>query len=172
MIHASGEWYSGVSQYQIMEVDSARSQSSGDFQEYHVLDELKPVFNFGAGIEWQVSDAFSVYGSLVRDGSAAPENLSHPFAFGNQVSNSLTQADRFHLGAGVSLEAKWIDFTAGLNYGAMNEGLENPLNGTGPDPGIALPIEPDLTLSTRRWRFLVGFSIPMVVEISDQPGTG
>jgi hypothetical protein len=49
--------------------------------------------------------------------------------------------------------------------GVMDE-LESVFNRMGLDQGIALPIEPEIKLSTRRWRFLLGFSIPIVEEIS------
>jgi len=172
VIHLSGEWYSGVSQYLIMGVDSIESQSSRDLHEYRVVDELESVLNFGAGIEWRVSDAFSAYGSIVKDASAAPKDPFRPFAFGNQISNSISQADGFHLGAGVSLEAKWVDLTAGVTYGSTRERVENPLTSGGAGFGQLIPGPGELELTSRRWRFLVGFVIPMIEGTSEEPGIG
>jgi len=81
VVHFSGEWYSGVSQYQIMAVDSVSSQTQAGLQEYRVMDELKSVLNMGVGIEWYVSEAVSAYGSVVEDASAAPEDRYQPFDF-------------------------------------------------------------------------------------------
>jgi hypothetical protein len=167
-VHLSGEWYSGVSQYQIMAVDSIRSQSSGDLTEYRVMDELTSVFNFGIGMEWQVGDAFSAYGSVAKDASAAPEDPYRPFDFDDRVSNSLTQADAFHLGAGVSLEAGWIDLTAGFSFRNTKERIGNPLIDSGQAPPI--PIDVELELERRRWRFLLGFSIPIVEGVRADSG--
>jgi len=170
VIHLSGEWYSGVSQYQIMAVDSIWSQSSGTFSEYRVMDELKSVFNFGVGMEWQVSDAFSAYGSAARDASAAPESPYQPFQFEERISNSISQADGFHLGAGVSLQARWIDLTAGFSYGSTKEKIGNPLIATGSGQSVPIPIEAELELEKRRWRFLLGFSISMVEGVRADSG--
>jgi len=167
-IHLSAEWYSGLSRYRILGVDSIPSQTSGEVLQYRVVDELEAVFNIGAGVELQVSDAFSAYGSIARDGSAASGDLSRPFAFGPKVSNSISTADGYFLGAGVSFQARWIDLTVGATFGATHEALDYPFS-----PGV--PLEPPLLQDTsvgasrQRWRFLIGFSIPMVEEISDQP---
>jgi hypothetical protein len=167
VVHLSGEWYSGVSRYEIMAADSIDSQSSGSVTEFHVVDELDSVFNFGAGIEWQVSETFSAYGSAVRDQSAAPSDPSLPFEFSERISNSTSQADGFHLGAGVSLEASWIDLTAGFTYGGTEERLFNPLSNSNPTQTPVL-FDPQLKLVKRRWRFLMGFSIPMVDGVSEK----
>ena len=168
-LHLSGEWFSGVPEYRITGVDSIRSQSSGDFYEYQVVEELKPVLNLGAGLEWQVSDAFSAYGSLIRDASAAPNDPYLPFKFGSRVSNSTSGADGFFVGAGVSLEAKWIDLTAGFTYGATSGQIENPLVSGAAEFGQPVFLPMELTVNTRRLRFLLGFTIPMVQEIPDEP---
>jgi len=171
-IHLSGEWYSGVPRYRILGVDSIASQSSPDLYEYHVVDELRPVFNFGAGIEWQVSETFSAYGSLIRDASAAPGNPSAPFELGNQVSNSTSQADGFHFGAGVSFEARWIDLTAGITFGSTKEILENPVDAVGSELGRSVATSRSVQIRRQRLRFLLGFTIPMVEEITDASGEG
>jgi hypothetical protein len=167
-LHLSGEWFSGVAHYRITGVDSVTSQSSGEVYEYQVVDELDPVLNLGAGIEWQVSDAFSAYGSVISDASAAPDELHLPFEFGSQVSNSTSRADGFHVGAGVSLEARWIDLTAGFTYGATKERMENPLSSRGAEAGHPIPRLREVAVTTRRLRFLLGFTIPLVQEVSDE----
>lgn len=160
--HVSGEWYSGVPQYQVMAADTIRSQSSGELTEYRVMDELKAVFNFGAGLEWQVSDAFSAYGSVAWDNSAAPGDPFQPFAFGDSVSISIAQADALRLGSGVSLETRWIDLTAGFSFGGTKETLGNPLIAA--DSGLTgpIPVDAELALRRDRWRLLLGFSFPYV----------
>lgn len=170
VLHLSGEWYSGVSQYQIMAVDSVVSQSSGTISEYRVMDELDSVFNYGIGIEWELSESVSTYGSAASDASAAPENYFHPFDFDDKVSNSIAQADGFHLGAGASLETRWIDLTAGFSYNSTKEQLRNPLIATGSGPGVPLQVDSVLELERRRWRFMVGFSIPMVESARSDSG--
>jgi hypothetical protein len=161
-VHLSGEWYFGVPEYQIMAVDSVRSQSSGELAQYRVMDELKQVFNYGVGIEWQVSDVFSVYGSAAWEESAAPADVYEPFAFETRISNSIAQADAFHLGSGVSLETPWIDLTTGISFSSMTEAIDNPLIFSGLGANDPIPVNAELTLEKRRWRFLFGFSIPIV----------
>ncbi len=162
VFHVSGEWYAGVPQYQVMAADTIRSQSSGELTEYRVMDELKAVFNFGTGLEWQVSDALSAYGSVAWDHSSAPEDPLRPFAFGDSVSVSTAQADAIRLGTGASLETRWIDLTAGFSFGSTKETLGHPLIAA--DSGLPGPIPAGAELALRRdrWRFLLGFSIPYV----------
>jgi len=169
-IHISGEWYSGVSPYRILGVDSIPSQATGEVHGYRVLDELEPVLNFGAGIEWQVTEAFSTYGSIIRDASAAPRDIDRPFAFGPRVSNSTSQADGYYVGAGISFQAKWIDLTVGATYGSTTDTVEDSLFPGGVPPGIVPPTTRPLQASRQRIRFLLGFTIPMVEEIADVSG--
>jgi hypothetical protein len=169
-LHLSGELFSDVSPYRITGVDSIRSQSPGDLREYQVVDELKSVFNFGAGIEWQVTDAFSAYGSAIRDASAAPDSPYLPFEFETRVSNSTSQADGFHVGAGISVEARWIDLTAGFTYGATRERMDFPLPTGEPELGQPTTLPKDMEVTGRRLRFLLGFTIPMVGAVQDDPG--
>lgn len=171
-IHLSGEWYSGVPRYRILGVDSIPSQSSADLVEYHVVDELRSIFNFGAGMEWQVSETFSAYGSIITDASSAPEDPYLPLAFGDLVSNSASQADGFHLGAGVSLEVSWIDLTAGITYGSTRETMENPVDTAGQELGQWIATAQPIRITRQRLRFLLGFTIPMVEEITDDSGEG
>lgn len=74
--------------------------------------------------------------------------------------------------SGVSLEAKWVDLTAGVTYGATRERVENPLTSGGAGLGQLLPAPGVIELTSRRWRFLVGFVIPMIEGVSEEPGIG
>jgi hypothetical protein len=170
-VHFSGEWYSRVPQYSIMGVDSIRGPTWEENRSYEVVDELQSVFNYGVGLEWQVSDAFSLYGSMIRDASAASGEIYFPFSFEDRVSNSFSRADAFHWGAGVSLEAKWIDLTVGVTRGAARETVPNPLAASAEVGDIPLPTTDQIGLSRSRWRFLLGFTIPMVEEFSEDPET-
>jgi hypothetical protein len=67
----------------------------------------------------------------------------------------------------VSLEASWIDLTAGFTYGGTEERLFNPLSNSNPTQTPVL-FDPQLKLVKRRWRFLMGFSIPMVDGVSEK----
>jgi hypothetical protein len=149
-----------------MGVDSILGQSSGNSLAYDVVDELKPVLNFGIGVEWLIGDAFSAYGSLVRDASSASEDPVSPFEFDQEVSNSISQEDGFYLGAGVSFQATWIRLTAGFSYGAREGSRMNPLSVGSNYFGQSAIGPTSLGLSTRRFRFLLGFTIPMV-EVND-----
>ena len=162
-VHLSGEWYSSVSQYEIMGVDSVRSQTSGEIKEYRVMDELASVFNFGIGAEWRLTSSVFAYGSVARDASAAPKEVFEPFRFEDKVSNSHYQSDNLHIGSGLTYEASWIDLTVGFSFATTKQEIPNPLRSTDPIP--APPVESEkLELRQRRWRFLVGISVPFVVE--------
>jgi hypothetical protein len=162
-VHLSGEWYSSVSQYEIMGVDSVQSQTSGEVREYHVMDELSSVFNYGIGAEWRLTNSLFAYGSVARDASAAPEEVFEPFRFEDKISNSHFQSNNRHLGSGLTYEASWIDLTVGFSFATSTQEVPNPLDSTDPIPDP--PIESEkLELKQRRWRFLVGISVPFVIE--------
>jgi hypothetical protein len=162
-VHLSGEWYSSVSQYEVMGVDSIRSQTSGEVREYHVMDGLSSVFNYGIGAEWALTNSIFAYGSFARDASAAPDELFEPFQFQERVSNSHFQGDSHHFGSGVTFEASWIDITLGFSIGSSDQEIPNPLAGTGPIPNPPFESE-TLSVKQRRWRFLFGIEVPFVIE--------
>lgn len=163
-IHLGGEWYSGVSRYRVLGADSIPGPISGEAYAYEILDELKPVFNFGLGIEWQVSQALSAYGSLIRDASAASGDLPSPFSFESQVGSSIFNGNGFYAGGGLSLESKWVDLTAGATYGEVRGRMERPFGPATMDSGLGIPEVDEVRTLRRRWRFLLGFSIPLVRE--------
>jgi len=162
-VHLSGEWYASISQYEIMGVDSVPSQTSGEVREYHVMDELSSVFNYGIGAEWRLTNSLFAYGSVAHDASAAPEEVFEPFLFEDKISNSHFQSNNRHIGSGLTYEASWIDLTVGFSFGTSTQEVPNPLKSTDPIPDP--PIEAErLELKQRRWRFLVGISIPFIIE--------
>ena len=144
-----------------MGVDSVLSQTSEEVKEYRVKDELSSVFNYGIGVEWKLRGNLSAYGSVARDASAAPEDTYEPFGFGDKISNTYLQADGVHIGSGITIEATWIDFTFGFSYGTTSQVVQNPL--TGSNPVLEVPYQAaQLELQERRWRFLIGFTVPFV----------
>jgi hypothetical protein len=167
-IHLGGEWYSGVSRYRVLGADSIPGPISGEAYAYEVVDELKPVFNIGLGVEWQVSQALSAYGSLIRDASAASGDLPSPFSFESQVGSSILNGDGFHAGGGLSLESRWVDLTAGATYGEVRGKMEGPSGAAATATGLGIPELTEIRTLRRRWRFLLGFSIPLVRETSTQ----
>jgi hypothetical protein len=169
-IHLGGEWYSGVSRYRVLGADSIPGPISGEAYAYEVVDELKPVFNIGLGIEWQVSQALSAYGSLIRDASAASGDLPSPFSFESQVGSSIFNGDGFHAGGGLSVESRWVHLTAGATYGEVRGKMERPFGSATMDSGLGVPELEEIRTLRRRWRFLLGFSIPLVRGTSLEGG--
>lgn len=162
-IHLSGEWYSSVSQYEIMGVDSIPSQTSGEIREYHVMDELSSVFNYGIGTEWALTKSLFAFGSVARDASAAPDEVFEPSHFGERISNTHSLGNGTHFGSGLTYEADWIDLTLGFSIGSTHQEIPNPL--TSPDPIPDSPFGPEtMGVKQRRWRFLVGIAVPFVIE--------
>ena len=133
------------------------------------MDELESVFNFGVGAQWEVyEEALTLYGSVIRDKSAAPEDFFQPFDWGSQVSNSISNVDGYWVGGGVSVKGSWIDLTVGLTYGTAGDEFPDPLDRASPTQ-VAVPAGTPVKLERTNWRFLIGFTIPFV-EMSTEPG--
>lgn len=167
VIHLSAEWYAAVSEYTMMETETFTDQSTGEPLQYRVIDELRSVLNLGAGVEWKVSDDFSAFGSVASDKSAAPREVSRLGGFTEEVSNSTFQGNTTLVGIGASLVTSWFDVTTGVTFGATKEDLKRPINFPigGGDP--VFPEDDNARLKTRRFRFLLGISIPFLDKVGE-----
>ena len=171
-LHVSGEWFSSVASYSVMDPDPFTSQSSGAQWEYQVVDELKSVFNFGVGLEWHLSESFSAYASGGSDVSAAPDDVSRNLGMGSDINLNTLGANALHLGGGVSFKTRWLDLTTGLTYAGSNEDLERPLTLPSEGSGSGLSGDNKANMSIKTWRILLGFSIPTGDRANDGGGSG
>ena len=165
IVHLSGEWYSEIKEYTIMEIDPFIGQSTGDTIRFRVKDKLESVINFGIGGEYAFSKKVSAYASFAADFSAVPKNIDRFSELGEATNNSVFQADFYQFGGGFSIMAKKIELTLGATY----RGASYDINQTVDFP----PDEEDATATIidRRWRFIFGFSFPFLDKIEEKADT-
>lgn len=102
----STEWFARVRPYTVVDAPEFAAQSSGEILSTDVTQELKAVFNWGAGLEWFYSARFKGYASFTTDASAKKA--------GSATNLSLTDWDIHHVVTGAEFALKKSSFTVGL----------------------------------------------------------
>lgn len=164
-LHLSGEWYSSVNQYTLLEAEPHVSQSNGDTIRFSLIDDLKSVTNFGIGAEIYMSDKLSTYLSVSTDFSAAPESVSGFSQNEPTANNTVFSADFFHFAGGVVLNWRRADITFGAAYTGGDQEFARPIDF--PEEGDDGIFEKDETGSFRwnRMRVIFSFSFPFLNQI-------
>ncbi len=163
-IHLSGEWYSKIPFYALLESDSHVSQSSGMNYQFTLYDDLNSVLNGGIGLEFYIKDKISLYGSFSTDFSAVKSDRISFTDMAGIASNSTTTADYYHFGGGVILKLKGLDLTLGATRTGSKEPFYPPLEF--PEEGDDGIFDPDETgtLKWSRWRLVFAFSVPFLEQ--------
>jgi hypothetical protein len=160
----SGEWFSAISKYTIIQTDPFIGQSSGDTITNSLTDELNSVFNYGLGLEYGFQNNLSIYLSFASDYSGVPDEVSRFLAFGSETSNSTLRADIFHFGGGAVFEFKQMEFTIGTVYARAKEVAKRVINIPSDEEGVTDTVNKTSTIKLNQWRFIVGFSLPFGKE--------
>jgi len=170
LFHLSGEWFSAVPHYSLMEIDEFVGQTSGDTIRHQIVDELNAVFNFGVGYEYLFNDRYSVHASFATDRTAASSDVNRFMEFGDEISNSISQKDLFHYGAGASLKFKAMEFTVGATYTSSSERIQRPIDF--PDEDDTSITDPDAVsaIQIHRWRFVFGFELSFLNRLKEKAG--
>ena len=163
IIHLSAEWYDKVPQYTILDTDPFIGQSSGDTLTFSLVDALNPVFNYGIGLEINLSDKISVYASAATDYSGVISDITRFSELEEEASNSVFQADFLKFGGGFMLNTSWAEITLGATFTGASEELKRPINFSGDEP--VFDSEVPMTLTFSKWRFILGFSFPFAEKI-------
>jgi hypothetical protein len=160
ILHLSAEWFDKVNEYSILETVPFNAQSTGDTLSFTVVDEMKPVFNYGIGLEWHFNKMISGFVSFATDYSGVTSGITRFAELDFETTNSVFQADFFKTGGGVSLNTKKIDITIGVVYTGASQQIERPINfpDEGNDPIFDSGLKSNLKF--RQWRFILGFSFP------------
>lgn len=166
-IHLNLDWHAGVSSYDRIEIPEEALEYFGTnpFRE-----TLKSVLNFSAGGEFYVSPSVNIIGSFSTDFSAAEESINL-FDFVNQSEDEINLlGDIWHFALGVDLNRPWGHIVLGTSYARSGSEV-----GTAPDIPLDAPrqIEPrniSTSINYERWRFIVGFEIPLIMnKLKDLP---
>jgi hypothetical protein len=104
-VHTTAEWYSAVDPYDILTPEPAPAAGSPATVPLAFRGASKSIVNFGAGLERQLSDRFTLYGGAARNASAwRPE------------AETLASWDLVDVTAGVSLDRGGSRLAFGLGY--------------------------------------------------------
>ncbi len=91
-VYLSAEWYAPVSRYNILDTEDFVAGSTGNPVSAAVVQELRPVLNYGAGVEIFPGQRWSILASFVTDQSAVDPNVEN--------TTSLSAWDLYHFAAG------------------------------------------------------------------------
>jgi len=167
-IHLSGEWYSGVSSYILLQAAPHVSQSDGETIRFALVDDLKSVINFGVGTQLYLSEKLSTYLSASTDFSAAPD-LSTGFSENEPIAhNTVFSADFYHLAAGFVLSIKRVDITLGAAYTSGKQEFARPVDFPDEDDDGIFEMDETGSFKWSRFRVIFSFSFPFLKDVSNR----
>ena len=159
-LHMSVDWTAGVSAYNRIELpeipDDIRLEQST------FTEELKSVFNFGAGADIYISRSLRILASFSSDYSATVRSPDL-FDVVNQSDDNVNLfGDFWHFGLGPDLNFKWGNITLGATYSRSSVKVDDAPDI--PDDGEPEPIAITTAVGFERWRFIIGLEIPLISE--------
>ena len=163
-ISISGEWFSEIPKYTIIQTEPFTAQSTGEEISNSLVDELNSVINYGLGLAYNFNEDFSAYLSFATDYSAVPDDISRFVAFGNETNNSTFQSDIYRMGGGVVFNFKKMEFTVGTTYANSRSEFKSVIEIPSDDGGAVDEIDGTTVMKLNQWRFIVGFSLPFAKE--------
>ena len=119
--------------------------------------------NFSAGGEFYISPSINIIGSVSTDFSAAEESINL-FDFVNRSEDEVNLLDDiWHIAVGVDLTRPWGNIVVGTSYARSGSDI-----GTAPDipidGGGIQPRNVSTSINYERWRFIIGFEIPLIMN--------
>ncbi len=165
VISFSAEWFDAVDEYYVLIPDNPinrQSPEDGTQILNRYVDKRKSVINYGIGIEWYLNKSVHGFTSFATDHSSLEKTFfGDSFEETDGFDNNFFSGDILHLGGGLEIELKKMNFTLGAVYswGEQTIGRVGQIPGqNNPDSGI----DPNATtdLIWERWKILVGFDLP------------
>lgn len=153
--HISAEWFSSNTRT-ILDVEPFIPQTGGDPIDPSVYLAMKKVFNVGIGVEHQVDEKLTAYGSFRTDFSGATDPTP--------TETTFAIWDLFHFGAGVQATIGRSDFTLGLIYAHGSETRDNPLQ-PGWDDSDSHLLGDETTYTFNRLTLLLGFQLAFAPDL-------
>lgn len=158
-IHINVDYYNGLNEYKRLEIPDIDTGDS-NLTTVNFNEERRSVLNFGAGIEFYLSEYFKAYGGFSTDYSAfrSSANVFNLSSSDNKEIN--IGSNFFHMSLGVDWKLNWSSIVAGVTYSSSSGSFADPyridIDGFG--------IENNLTakLKYTRWQFVIGIDIPIL----------
>lgn len=168
VIHLSAEWYDKIPAYTLMEASPFTAQSTGETVRFSLVDALDPVINYGIGIEVNLSEKVSAYGSFATDYSAVRKDITRFAELEDQANNSVIQADFYKLGGGVAIKTKAVEITVGATNSSASQEFDRPINFPDEDDDTVFESGNTSKLIFNQWRFILGFSFPFADKLKSK----
>ncbi len=152
-IYFSAEWFNGIGASDILSPETYRAQSDpSSVLGYNVSYATQSILNWGLAGKHQFTKTFTLYGSFWTDKSTIDQN-SNP-------STMMAEWDLWHTNMGASFEFLEIEFTSGLGYSFGRETTHRHQYFSTDDTGAVLQENPEMEMSFKRLKFLIGFNMP------------
>jgi hypothetical protein len=142
-LHFSGEWYAPVSLYPVLTAGGSEGAPS-----YQLSQELKGVFNLGAGFEHRFSRSTVAYGAVATDYNAA---VGTP-----RLGVAASNWNLLHLTAGTAFDVMGSHLTLGASYAFGSSTRQLGFEGLPPEAPV-LGARPNVSVHYNRLTFVLGF---------------
>jgi len=160
--HLSGEWFSKVSEYQLLNSEPFLGQSNQQDYEIKMIDKRDPVFNAGIGYEYNFNSKYAFFGSFATDFSAVDPAIRQYIVSSEVAYASMIQANMYHLGGGFLLNVKWLEITAGVSHAFAKQEIDRPFQFPEDNEDFATGPVDKSNMYIGRWKFILGFSLPFM----------
>ncbi|MCH7548354.1 MAG: hypothetical protein IH969_02255 [Candidatus Krumholzibacteriota bacterium] len=149
-LHFSAEWFDAVELYDVLELDSFTSQTTGETLERSVQQKRESVVNFAAGIQRDFGEKYGGFLSFNTDNTA----------FSPESDISVTGIDISHITAGTTVSLGRTNWMLGLSYAFGSEETTQAINLNPGDDGSLTTGNP-VDLEYRRSTLMVGFRVDL-----------
>lgn len=168
-LHVSTEWYSAIPKYTLMQATAHTSQSNpNDTIRFSLVDDLRSVWNVGAGAEIYINEKISGFVSYSTDFSALTNNFTRFLERKPEASNSSWNADFYHFGGGIVLKLKGADITLGATHTGASQLIQRPVNFPDNASQSIFSSTDQATVNWDRWRFVFSFSLPFLKDYANK----
>lgn len=168
IIHLSAEWYDKVPEYTVVEASPFIAQSTGELTRFSLVDDLDAVLNYGIGVEVNLSEKVTVYGSFATDFSAVKKDITRFVELEDRTNNSVFQTDFYKFGGGVSIKTKAVEMTVGATNSGASQEFARPINFPDEEDDTVFDSGDTSKLILNEWRFILGFSFPFADKLKRQ----
>lgn len=146
--HFSGEWFSAVDAYQVLELENFTSQATGEIVERSLQQVRDSVVNFALGVQHDFGTRYSGFLSFNTDKSSFNE--------GSDIS--VTGVDIFHLTGGGSAAVGRTNWMLGLSY-AWGSEQTTQLIDLKPGDGGSINLGDGVEIAYSRITLMLGFRV-------------
>jgi hypothetical protein len=160
-LHLNVEWYAPVGSYD--RIESPPLNDNATINDNPFTEKLRSVFNFGIGTNIYVSESLNLIGSFASDFSATESGINL-FDLINRTNSNVNLLDNlWHFALGADFNRPWGNIILGASYAQTS----NKINSAPVIPIDGNPLgsrDVATTISYQRWRFVVGFEIPLIMD--------